>query len=208
MLIVVGTLVGAPQAIVFDFGGVLTGDQNREIVVNFIQETFDLSDEEFGKVNEEKRVAIKQGKTDEEFWLSYAKTHGIELPSSWTQIFKSMMKEAIGINPDMFVLVEELREHCIPIALFSNVDERLAKLIREFGFYEPFHPCLLSCDIGVAKPDPKAYEILLDTLKLPAQDVVFIDDRFENVEAAKQVGIDAIHFVSEEQLRFELSQRL
>jgi hypothetical protein len=45
------TLAAAPQAVVFDFGGVLTGEQNREAVVHFIQESFNLSREEFEKVN-------------------------------------------------------------------------------------------------------------------------------------------------------------
>src|SRR5882724_11751542 len=74
-------LVATPKAIVFDFGGVLTGEPNREAVVSFLQKSFHMSKDEFEGINREKRLAVKQGKTDEEFWLSYAKTKGIELPS-------------------------------------------------------------------------------------------------------------------------------
>lgn len=201
------SLIAAPQAIVFDFGGVLTSEPNREVVVNFIQESFCLSKEEFEKINQEKRLAVKQGKTDEEFWISYAKAKGIRLPANWTHSFKSVMQDAIAVNPQMYVLVEELREQQIPVALLSNVDERMSKLIRDFGLYAPFDPCLLSCDIGIEKPDPKIYEILLSKLNLPANQVVFIDDRPENIEAAKKIGLDAILFESEHQLRAELSKR-
>jgi putative hydrolase of the HAD superfamily len=200
-------LVAAPQAIIFDFGGVLTKDPHRELVINFIRDTFHLTQEQFEKVNEEKRQAIKQGKSDEEFWLSYAKTKGVQLPPGWSQSFKSVQKECIGVNPNMYVLVEELRKEQIPIAMLSNVDERLGKLIREFGLYEPFDPCILSYEIGMDKPDPKVYEFLLKKLGLAANDVVFIDDRHENVESAKNVGIDAILFLSEAQLRSELNKR-
>ena len=117
------------------------------------------------------------------------------------------MKDAIGVNPEMYVLVDQLKAQQIPVALLSNIDDRLSNLIRDFGFYEPFEPCLLSCEIGVEKPDLKAYELLLKTLNLPAKDVVFIDDRPENVEAAKTLGLDAILFKSEQQLRNELRTR-
>lgn len=206
-IITATSLIAAPQAIVFDFGGVLTGEPNREAVITFICQSFHFSAEEFEKVNQEKRQAVKQGKTDEEFWIAYAKNKGIKLPANWSTSFKSVMKDAIGVNPKMYALVDQLKEQQIPVALLSNIDERLSKLIRDFGLYKPFEPCLLSCEIGVEKPDLKAYELLLKTLNLPAQDVVFIDDRLENVEAAKTIGLDAILFESEQQLRNELSIR-
>jgi HAD superfamily hydrolase (TIGR01509 family) len=107
----------------------------------------------------------------------------------------------------MYTLVNQLKEQKIPVGLLSNIDERLSKLIRDFGLYEPFNPCLLSCEIGIEKPDLKAYEFLLTQLKLPAEEIVFIDDRPENIEAAKAVGLDAILFESELQLRGELAKR-
>lgn len=196
-------LMAIPQAIVFDFGGVMTGEPNREAVC----QSFCFSREEFEKVNQEKRLAVKQGKTDEEFWISYAKSKGIKLPHNWGLSFKSVMKEAIGINPQMYILVDQLKEQQISVALLSNIDERLSKLIRDFGLYEPFNPCLLSCEIGAEKPDLKAYGLLLTKLNLPPKEVLFIDDKIENIESAKAIGLDAILFESEQQLRNELRKR-
>lgn len=201
------SLVAAPQVVVFDFGGVMTGEPNREAVVNFLRTSLHLSEKEFETVNQEKKAALKEGKTDEEFWMSYARAKGIELPANWGASFKCLMKEAIGVNPRMYALVEELKQQRYQVALLSNIDERLSKLIREFGLYQSFNPCLLSCDIGLEKPSPKAYEFLLKQLNVAAQDVIFIDDRAENVEAAKALGLDAILFVSEQQLREELTKR-
>lgn len=204
---VASALLAAPQAIVFDFGGVLTGEARREVVVQFLRESFQLSEEEFKAVNQQKRLTNQQGKTDEEFWLSYAKTRNISLAPDWSGSFQTVLKEAIGINFRIFDLVEELRERQIPVALLSNIDSRRAQIIRDFGLYRPFDPCLLSCEIGIEKPDPKAYEVLLSKLNLAAKEVVFIDDLPENIAAAKKVGLDAILFESEEKLREELRQR-
>ena len=207
LLLTAASLSAAPQAIVFDFGGVMTGHPNREIVVQFIRDSLDLSPAEFETANQHKKKALKAGMTDEEFWLEFARKKGILLPDDWSQKFKSAMKEAIGVDPEMFALVNQLKERHIPVALLSNIDERLSKLIREFGYYEPFHPCLLSHELGVEKPDPRVYKLLLDQFDFPPEDVVFIDDREENIIGAKKMKLDAILFKSAKQLRRELSRR-
>lgn len=201
------SLTATTQAVVFDFGGVMTGEPNREAVVVFLQESLHLTKSQFEKANQEKRLAVKEGKTDEEFWISYADEHAIILPADWGASFKAVMRDAIGINPKMYDLVDELKERNIPVAMLSNIDKRLARLIRDYGLYESFDPCLLSFEIGYAKPDPRAYRVLIAELNFPAQDIVFIDDLPENIASAKKVGIDAIRFLSEDQIRQELIQR-
>lgn len=60
---------------------------------------------------------------------------------------------------------------------------------------------------GNREADAKAYEFLLKTINFPASEIVFIDDKTENVEAAKKLGIDATLFESLPQLREKLVQR-
>ncbi len=206
-LFAASSLAAAPQAIVFDFGGVLTGEANRQAVVDFIRDTLQLSKEEYESAYQGKKLYLKEGGSDERYWLFYAKKKGIALPTNWSDAFQGVLIEAIGVNPKMYDLVEELKEKKITVGLLSNIDDRLAKMVRDFGLYRPFEPCLLSCEIGFEKPDSRAYLHLLEKLNLPAKDVVFIDDKPENVEAAKKVGFDAILFQSEEQIRKELEVR-
>jgi putative hydrolase of the HAD superfamily len=117
------------------------------------------------------------------------------------------MKDAIGVNHEMYDFVLELKGKGISIALLSNIDSRLAKILKEFNLYAPFDPCLLSCEIGLEKPDPKIYEFLLKELQLPANHIIFIDDKSENVEAAQKLGFDTILFSSQKQLQKELAKR-
>ncbi|MBI5273745.1 MAG: HAD-IA family hydrolase [Chlamydiales bacterium] len=185
----------------------MTSKSTKEMLIKFLQETMKLSTTEFKKVNQEKRLTIKQGKNEEEFWLSYAKKNNISLPPNWIISFRASMKNAIGINQEMYALVDELKEKKLRVALLSNIDTYKSKLIRDFGLYIPFDPCLLSCEIGSSKPDQKAYQMLLDCLQLPAKDVVFIDDKPVNIQAAQKLDIDAILFESAKQIRNELSKR-
>lgn len=212
LMLVVSVLVAAQaiavtRAVVFDFGGVMTGKSNRQAVVDFLRDSLHLSESEFERAHQEKRAALKNGITDEAFWHAYAKAHGISLPADWDASFDAVRKVAIAADPDMYLLVEELRGRGMRVALLSNVDPHLGQLVRRFGMYKPFDPCLLSHEVGMEKPDPRIYELLLGRLALPAEEVVFIDDKPENVEAARRAKIDAIPFTSEVALRGELSKR-
>jgi len=201
-------LFAASNAIVFDFGGVMTGKPNRDLVINFICDSFDFLPSEFEKANLEKRKAIKEeGISDLQFWIRYAEKKNVSLTKNWETEFRNILLDAIGVNEEMYLLVDELKSKEVPVALLSNIDVRLSRILRELNLYHPFDPCLLSCEIDAEKPNPKAYQVALDALKTPAHEVVFIDDRPENIEAAKQMGLDAILFESTAQIRKELSKR-
>jgi putative hydrolase of the HAD superfamily len=201
------SLFAEPQAVVFDFGGVMSGTPDRRKVVQFLCDSLHVTHSEFEKANKKRRHASKSGMTDEEFWVAFSKEKGISLPEDWSQQFMAVMKDALGIDHQMYKIVEALKRKNIAVGLLSNVDEHFAKRAKLIGVYAPFDPCLLSCEIGCEKPDPKAYQILLKRLGLPASDVVFIDDKQENIDQARKQGIDAIVFRSPEQIRIELQNR-
>ncbi|WP_244967124.1 HAD family hydrolase [Streptomyces cacaoi] len=48
---------------------------------------------------------------------------------------------------------------------------------------------VLSCEVGVAKPDPGIYRCALETLGVTARDALFVDDREENVATARRLGM-------------------
>ena len=116
------------------------------------------------------------------------------------------MRDAAGMDIEMYKLVNELKQN-LRVGLLSNSDSQFTNLLRDCGIYEPFDPCLLSTEIGALKPDLKAYRLLLSELALSPEEVIFIDDKLENVEAAKKMGIDGIVFESSQQIRDELSKR-
>ena len=47
---------------------------------------------------------------------------------------------------------------------------------------------------GILKPDPRAYRLCLDALKLPADQCVFVDDQRRNIDGADRVGMSTVHF--------------
>ncbi|MFU8825906.1 MAG: HAD family hydrolase [Brevefilum sp.] len=53
---------------------------------------------------------------------------------------------------------------------------------------------LISSELGVAKPDPKIYDILSETINARFEQIIFVDDFIENIEAASALGLHTIHY--------------
>ena len=75
---------------------------------------------------------------------------------------------------------------------------------REFGLRQLFDVALSSCYLGLRKPDLAIYKRALDILGRPAERVLFIDDRPENVSGAEGAGMRGIQFHGADRLRNEL----
>lgn len=90
---------------------------------------------------------------------------------------------------EMFELVEDLRAVGVPVGLLSNSwgntypRERIDAL---------FDPVVVSGEVGLRKPRPEIYEHALRLLDRPAERVLFIDDAEPNVLGAQAVGLRAL----------------
>lgn len=65
------------------------------------------------------------------------------------------------------------------------------------GFFDGTTGLFMSYRMGVRKPDPRIYEMVLEELGVPGNQCFFIDDLAENVAAARKQGIDAHQFIPE-----------
>jgi hypothetical protein len=63
------------------------------------------------------------------------------------------------------------------------------------GYKEAFDREFYSCDVGLAKPDLEYFRSILRELGIPPENVLFIDDKLENVCAAQEIGLLAEHLV-------------
>lgn len=113
-----------------------------------------------------------------------------------------------GALDDVVEILEELRERPLGLYALSNFSGDLFREVSpRFEFLKWFDGLLISGDEGIIKPDPAIYELLLDRFDLTARRTVFIDDRAENIEAARAAELVGIHFHSAAQLRRELVKR-
>jgi len=98
----------------------------------------------------------------------------------------------------------------IKVGLVSNAyPETRASLERRFPhFYNMFDVAIFSAEVCMAKPDPRIYRMALAGLGVQPGEAVFVDDFIENVEGARAVGMQAVHFKNSAQVRSELKELL
>ena len=105
-------------------------------------------------------------------------------------------------------LIEDLAAAGQPLALLSNAPDQLADAIRGLPIAAHFGQLIFSCQLKLAKPDPRCYNDALARLGASAEEVIFIDDRTENVAAAAALGLRSVHFTSPEGMRAAVTKRL
>jgi putative hydrolase of the HAD superfamily len=108
---------------------------------------------------------------------------------------------AIGILKEVAASKE-----CMVGALNNEARETNEYRFREFGLREYFSVALSSCYLGLRKPDTAIYNRALDIVGRPAERILFIDDRPENVAGAAGVGMKTIVFKGAESLKVELEK--
>lgn len=111
-----------------------------------------------------------------------------------------------GVIEDSVAVLAELRERGEKVYAITNFSrEKWAECLIRFPFLQSFDGVVVSAHERVIKPDPAIYEILFDRYGLSAPDCIFIDDSARNIEAARGVGMKAVHFVEPIDLRGELA---
>ncbi len=88
--------------------------------------------------------------------------------------------------------VRQLRAHSYRVALLSNDSIELADKLHQLNIAQLFNPLVISAQIGVMKPDHRAYEAVLEQAQCPPESAVFIDDMSPNIAGAEAVGIHGI----------------
>lgn len=105
-----------------------------------------------------------------------------EILSAWTRI---------DVFPASFALVDEVRARGTRAHLATNQQQFRRDAMLGLGYEDHFDRLFFSCDLGVAKPDPRYFERLLACLGKGPEGILFVDDRADNVEAARSVGLQA-----------------
>jgi epoxide hydrolase-like predicted phosphatase len=196
------------QAVIFDFGGVLMRTENREPRTQLARS--------LGRTYEQLEDVVFNGPTGlpatlgelsaEQHWSSVAKTLKIEerqIPG-----FQDKFWDGDRMDSQLVEHIRDLKGR-YRTALLSNAWSDLRDyLVDRWKIADAFDLMMISAEVGLAKPDPRIYQLVLERLQVPAQAAIFLDDVLENVEAARSVGLTGIHFRSADQALTDLEHIL
>lgn len=120
--------------------------------------------------------------------------------------FFKIYNDIFSLNRATVDIMTNVRPSCRKV-LLSNTDEMrfgfIKKTFPEVLFFDQY---VLSYEVGCMKPDHRIYRAALQKAQAPADQCAFIDDRLENIEAAEELGIQAVHYHTPAALEAELSR--
>jgi len=197
--------MGEPCALFIDLGGVvLSNGWDRAARQRAIKQ-FGLDADEFRQRHERAVDAWELGRITLEEYLDRTVFY---CPRPFSrEAFRAFMFAQSQPQPEALTLVGRLARPQRLLATLNNEGSELNEYrIRTFSLRRYFKLFLSSCYLGLRKPDPQMFRLALQLTQCSPDEVVFVDDRTENVEAARQVGLPAIHYRDARQLEFELRQ--
>ncbi|WP_029080593.1 HAD family hydrolase [Bradyrhizobium sp. th.b2] len=194
------------QALVLDFGGVIS---------KTLFETHDLTERALGLApctlkwlgpfapdSDPLWTSMQHGEISErDYWLTRSREVGRMLGEDWRDM-ETFVKRARGADPDTVIRTEAARA----IDIAAGAGFRLAILSNELDLFygedfrsrlsilERFDTIVDATHTGILKPDPRAYQSVLDELALAAEDCVFVDDQRRNITGAAACNMRTVLF--------------
>lgn len=125
-----------------------------------------------------------------------------------TALDKRWPETVSGLIEGSVSLLEQLLLRDEPVYAITNFSSEKWRLSLDlFPILQRFDGVIVSGDEKLLKPDPAIYWKLIDRYDLQPKSCVFIDDRQDNVDGAKSIGMDAVRFTTPERLRADLKER-
>jgi epoxide hydrolase-like predicted phosphatase len=196
------------QAVIWDLGGVLVRTENyaprRSLAKRFGMTLEEIEDFVFSGESGDRAQRGEIGV--EQHWENQRKVLGL-IPAEM-QNFRNQFWEGDRLDNELVDYIRSLRQS-YKTGLLSNAFSDLRRVVTDiWGFADAFDEMIISAEVGLVKPDPRIYHLALDRLGVAPEAAVFIDDYLRNVEGARAVSINAIHFMNPQQARSELANLL
>jgi 2-haloacid dehalogenase len=195
-----------PKAVVFDLGKVLL-DFDYGIAVARIQQRSQMS------------LPDLHSLIDQSPLLYRYETNLLSTPQFFAEVqsscgfggsfeeFRAMFSDIFSPIEPMIRLHQELRSNRIPTFIFSNTNELAVGHIRErFPFFANFDGYILSYQHNAMKPDARLYEVVEQVSRRRGAELLYIDDRAENVAAGQARGWRSILHLNPGQTRSAIQE--
>lgn len=198
----------AIRAVIFDYGEVLC---RRAPIEQFapMARILGITPERLLERYAQNRLDYDRGDVSAtQYWKGFALEAGVKLSDAQVEeLDRNDCGLWWGLDPILLDWVDRLREHGVKAGVISNMFIGLAKQIRAGApWLHRFDDYTISAEIRATKPDPAIYRHSLERLGVRPQEALFLDDRENNVEGARAIGMEGLVFTTSEKLRADLEE--
>jgi 2-haloacid dehalogenase len=195
-------------AIVFDFGGVLIDWNPRYLYANLFDSDANAMERFLAEIGfmewnlqQDKGRPFASGVAE----LCRRFPHYADLIRAYDERWEESIGGPIQATVNILASLKQAGYRLYGLSNWSA--EKFYGFSARYEFFAWFEDIVLSGDVGLVKPDPRIYLLLLERIGRTAGECLFIDDSEANILAAHEVGFGTIHYESPEQLAAALYQR-
>ena len=195
------------RAAFFDLGGVVVRTE-YQAPREYLAERLNITYEDLYRIvfeSDTSRQASIGSITTEAHWE--AVTRRLGRPASEAKIIREEF--FAGDVPDTLLVdyIRSIRPR-FKTGVISNAWPDLREYIVEKKLDDAFDALVISAEVGIMKPDPRIFQIALDTLGVSADESVFVDDTPANVDAARALGMRGILFRDQARVLRDLKENM
>ncbi|TYL52458.1 HAD family hydrolase [Agromyces mariniharenae] len=185
----------APRVVVFDYGEVISlepTDADRAALVA----RADVDAEPFWTAYWAHREPLDQGTLSiADYWNSVASDLGVEWDAvDVHELWALDHRGWLSVDPGTLRVLHALADGGTRLALLSNAGADFSGWLRSGSFAPLFERVFVSGELGLVKPNADIYEHVIAELGITPAELLFVDNRSENVEGARAVGGDGFVF--------------
>jgi putative hydrolase of the HAD superfamily len=191
------------KLVIFDAGGVLYAG-NREVVVKAVEgflekhgvHDYAESDRVWSRIEKPLSVGKMDLRQAYEKWLKGVGLHK-DLIDEWLEVDKKEIWSKFRITPGINRLLAKLKKNYI-LAVLSDTIATKSKKIEEMEIvgvnHRIFSEVFTSHDLGLCKPNKKAFHAVLERFNVKPSEAVFVGDACDELSGARKLGLVTIGF--------------
>lgn len=181
------------QAVFFDLGGVIVRTEYqapREHLAERLGMDYDTLVQAVFDSETARRASLGEI-SEAEHWDTVAR----RLRRQPSEI-EALRDEFFGgdiVDHELIEFIRSLRPR-LKTGVISNAWSGLRQYMIDHKFVDAFDSLTISAEVGAVKPEAKIYQIALEAAQVSPEAAIFVDDFSQNIEAARAIGMAAVHF--------------
>jgi len=187
-----------PTALILDYGEVLSHPM-RPGALALMASQLGAPDTELVQAYWRHRREYDLGMPVRDYWERVAQDLGVPLDDGLVTSLVAIDIDAwTDYRDEMWTLAATFRAGGGKLGMLSNgVPEIVARIRADHDLPTLFDAVVISCEERLAKPEPEIYRVVLDRLGVPAFAALFVDDRAENIDVARELGLRTMLFTGD-----------
>ena len=181
------------KGVVFDWGGVIIDEPGHALQV-YCSQKLGLPLNRGSAAIRRYLPMYQEGRVSErrlwEMVCADCRQQTAVIPGS--SLWGEALRAVFRFRSEVLLAIEQLAEKGFKVGFLSNTEPEAAAYFHERKMDALFSASVLSCEVGISKPNPDIYLLVAEQMAILPAALLMLDDRQENIDGARQAGMQAL----------------